>query len=64
MKVKYLRGYDPERDIEVISISADTFMGVAHLILTLPDGEDVVATYLEDQGGLNEMWVAGCPENF
>ena len=65
MKVKYLRGYDPEEIIEVICISPcldKLDEGVPYLVLTQPNGKQVCATYCDlDADG---MFLAGLPENF
>lgn len=65
MKVKYLRGYDPEEIIDVICISPGLDRlneGVPYLVLTQPDGQQVYATYCDlDADG---VFLAGLPENF
>ena len=65
MKVKYLRGYDPEEIIEVICISPGLDRpteGFPYLVLTQPDGEQVYATYCNL--GSDGTFIAGLPENF
>ena len=59
MLVTYLRGYDPEEEIDVESVTIEN----DHLSLHLSNGETVDATYLLPAGG-GGGWRAGLPENY